>query len=61
MKISDYILERTARRLMVKVSPSLVDVTNVKSSGTLEISAEVLTMQTRCQSIACALIASLKK
>lgn len=43
---------------MVKVSDSLVDVTNLRSAGMLELFAEGLNLQRRCQSIVGALMAT---
>ena len=60
-KMADPILERTSRRLMVKVLDSATDVTNVRSSGTLELLAEGLAMQTQCESVVKSLMASLSK
>ena len=60
-KMADPILERTSRRLMVKVLDSAIDVTNVRSSGTLELLAEGLAMQTKCESVVKSLMASLSK
>ena len=59
--MQDPVLERSARRLMVKVSDSLVDVTNLRSAGMLELFAEGLNLQRRCQSIVGALMATLSK
>ena len=59
-KLSARLLERVARRLILKVPAEEVDVSKVRSHGTLELVAGGLKRRQRCLGGVKALMASLK-
>ena len=49
-------LERDPRRLMLKLSAEEVDISNIRTQGTIELHAQVLTKCTQCIPGAAALL-----